>query len=235
MRHPADHWLAILRHPHDDAPRMAYAERLDLSDDPLGGFIRLQCSLESVELAPALKAGMETTSRELIARHGPAWSGPLAEWAEWATFRRGFVDEIALSASRFVRHAAEIYASAPVRVIHLTGARDKAADLAATPEMAHVGFLDLSDNCLRDAGVRALARSPYLTSLEGLNLTSTHLADDGVRALCEAHLPSLRELYLCDNHIGAEGLRRLERSPLGSRLETLTVGGNPAVRSASRR
>jgi hypothetical protein len=67
---------------------------------------------------------------------------------------------------------------------------------------------------LGDAGVEALAASPYLASLTTLDLSSIEIGDAGVQALAASpHLANLTELRLYNNRIGEAGARALAASP----------------------
>jgi hypothetical protein len=62
-----------------------------------------------------------------------------------------------------------------------------------------------------------------LAQVHGLNLGSIFLTDDGLDALSDADLGCLRELYLNDNPISDDGIRRLVMSPIVERLDVLDV------------
>lgn len=227
MMHPAAYLAAVLAAPQDDEPRLRYAAWLDERDDALGEFIRLQCQLERLPLHHPLRLELETRERELEADHGERWLAAVDPQVDWCVFRRGFPEEIAVSAAVFLRQGEAIFARAPIQQVHFHGARDRVGDLAASPLLARVTYLDLSNNHLRDQGVRLLAQSPYLTNVEGLNLSSTAVGDAGLRALAACpSLRNLRELFLCDNRITRSGLRALAGSPLMNRLETLSLRSN---------
>jgi uncharacterized protein (TIGR02996 family) len=218
---------AILEFPHDDEPRLAYAEWLDDRDNPRGELIRLQCHLERIALSDPLRLVLETRERELLGDHEDEWLGQLAPLVDWAVFRRGFADEIAVSAKVFIEHAETIFRLAPIRQVHLRGAERRMVELAGLAQLRRVTHLDLSDNFLRDPGVRTLASSPYLNHLEGLNLSSTGVGDGGACGLASARsLTGIRELYLCDNRIGRRGLRALAKAPFLSQLEVLSLRHN---------
>ena len=207
MIHRSPYWSDILRHSHDDDAHERLAAWLNDRDDPRGEFIHLQCQLRKLGPCDPLRFALEGRERELLADHRDEWLGEIAERVDWCVFRRGFPDEISTSASVFLRHA-DSFAATTIRQVHLTSARDKAGHLAAAPILRQLTYLDLSNNFLRDQGVRLLAESPNVGNLEGLNLSSSGMGDAGACALAGSrHLVGLRELYLCDNRIGQTGLR----------------------------
>ena len=227
MTYPDAMWSAILDHPHDDEPRLEFAHWLDERDLPRGEFIRLQCQLERLPLANPLRLTLEAREHELLADHEREWLGDLDPLVDWAVFHRGFPSEIATTTDLFLRHGDAMMNLAPIQMVHLSGARDRIAELVASAALRRVSFLDLSNNHLRDQGVRLLSDSPNVGNLEGLNLSSVGLGDAGARALAAStHLVGLRELYLCDNRITRNGVRALADSPLVQQLEILSLRFN---------
>jgi uncharacterized protein (TIGR02996 family) len=227
MRRSEAFFDAILDDPANDELRSLYAGWLEGEGDPLGDFIRTQCALaESPGNDPASLA-LEQRERDLLIAHEAEWAGELANHVHWWTFRRGFVNEIAASAGAFVASAPRLFRMAPIQVVHLDGVRDCIDSLAASPYLARIRFLDLSDNMLGNRSIRILAQSPWLRNLRGLNLSSTLLSDSGLAALVASpYLTNLEELYLCDNRIGRSGIRALAESPLRDQLKLLSLRFN---------
>lgn len=221
------HLEDILEHPHEDAPRLRYADWLDERCDPLGEFIRVQVRLASVPADHPGALELERRDAELQAEFGDGWAGSVARKTEWWTFRRGFVEEVALTADEFLASGDDLFRLAPIQEVHLGRVRDRLEALAASPLLRRVSHLDLSNNPVRDVGARLLAESPNLDRLRGLNLSSSGLGDSGLKALAAStHLSSLRELYLCDNRIGSAGARALAASPLALQLEAVHLRFN---------
>ena len=128
-----------------------------------------------------------------------------------------------------------------LRTLELSGNRltaDHLARLLSSPVAAEIENLDLSDNNLGAAAVRAIAAAS-LPHLRGLHLLRTRPEEDGIRALAEAaFLPELRNLALGGNNLtataalvlasapGAEGLRLLDlrENRLGDRGTRTLVG-----------
>lgn len=94
----------------------------------------------------------------------------------------------------------------------------RAAQLAAAP-LANLSSLDISDNRIGSAGVRALAASPHLARLAVLIAFRNGIGDAGLTALCRSPLAgSLNVALLQNNGIGDAGIRELAASPLLARL-----------------
>lgn len=227
MDHPASFWQAILEQPSDDAPRLRYADWLDDRCDPLGEFIRAQCRLARLPAKDSRTLELETRQRELLAEFEQGWVGAVGSLVNWWVFRRGFVEEIGLTATNFVKSGQRLFELAPIQEVHLYHVHTNLEPLISAPFLAKTEYLDLSSNPVRDQGAKLLACSAHLSRVRGLNLTSSGISDAGLEALARSpHLTGLRELYLCDNHISDAGVRVLTSSPLARRLTTLYLRFN---------
>lgn len=225
--HPSTFWHEILEDPLSDEPRLRYAAWLDDLGEPLGEFIQVQCRLAA---APDSEIAWEWERREqeLLAEHENEWAAEMRGLVEWWTFRRGFVEEIAIAAPRFLQYADRLFDHAPILVVHLSRGREHVEALAECHWLSRLRHLDLSNNFVRDQGVKLLAQAPFLSELHSLNLSSAAVGDHGLQALaCSPHLKNLRELYLCDNRISSAGVRALADAPLADRLDVLHLRFNP--------
>ena len=150
-----DAFLATIRAaPADDLPRLVYADWLDEHGDPARAeFVRVQCELAQLgEIAPR-RPGLEDREHALLAANEPAWRGfPAGAVAEWE-FRRGFVDQVAVSTDGLLHPpTGAALARHPVRRLAIgdaTYATDDAARMGrvvavAGPILAGVEQLDLS-------------------------------------------------------------------------------------------
>jgi uncharacterized protein (TIGR02996 family) len=218
---------AILDHPQADRPRSDYARWLDERCDPLGEFIRVQCRLASAGNDGPCLFELETREQELLHEFGERWAGPVASAVSLYVFRRGFVEEVAVTAAEFLAHADALFGLAPIQVIHFSDAGDQVAALAHSAHLGRAQFLDFSDNRLGDSGVRVLIRSRHLGEVRGLNLTAVGMGDAGAQALAGAlGFHGLRELYLDGNRIGNAGAQALAASPQLRSLTGLFLANN---------
>jgi uncharacterized protein (TIGR02996 family) len=104
---------AILAAPGDDAPRLVYADWLDENGDAdRAEFIRVQCRMARLPFYEPEYATLERRSAEILSVHQAGWRLRLP--AE-QVFRRGFVEELTLSAGLFANRAEQVFGQAPVR------------------------------------------------------------------------------------------------------------------------
>jgi uncharacterized protein (TIGR02996 family) len=93
--------------------------------------------------------------------------------------------------------------------------------------------LNLRDNLLGDAGVRALAESAALASLRRLNVGLNGSSDEGARALARSRHLRLTELTAYANAFTDDGVAALASSPVLTQVRRLRLGGNRAVGDAA--
>jgi uncharacterized protein (TIGR02996 family) len=106
--------------------------------------------------------------------------------------------------------------------------------LVASPHLAKLETLDLSENRITAVAVQALAASPHLANLKSLNLAADlytdrdrMLGDEGAAALAAApHLAGLRELNLSHSRIGSKGAEALAKSKHLRNLTRLDLSWN---------
>ena len=207
-------FAAVLANPWADEPRERFAEKVEATDPDRAKFVRAQLAVaEARRRAGVRKKAVE--SEALAAsfaglKNGVAWSGgvgPLLgfDGSNGAPFRyrRGFVEEATLSAPHFLKVASALFARAPILDLVLRDVKGHAAALFASPHLARIRSLDLSDNKLGDAEIAILARSPHLSRLRWLSLYFNSVSDTGVEALAaSATLPALRFVRFDSNPCG---------------------------------
>lgn len=214
---------AVLAAPLDDAPRIALGEALQASGDPRGAFILAQCRLATRGLLPDVRAGLKAETATALREHEIAWRGA-ASSLKTVVMRRGFVDELTVSADDLASPCAAIFATEPVtRLTIMSASPATLLPLAKDGAFTRVVRLTIRGN-LGDEGAKvlasALARRPF--PLHSLNLGSANIGAEGALALGAA-LDGCRSLTLTGNPIGDEGVAALAKSkPLAS-LETLFI------------
>ena len=249
MTHDEAFIQAIREAPHEDAPRLIYADWLEEHGQAdRAEFIRVQGRLARMPDAVE-QATWTARAEELLRRHWEEWVGLLREivgpWRDrygesWLgeayhpdalrRFVRGFVGELALDAERFLRHVRDVNRLMPLHTLSLWRAGHCAAALANTPELrglVKLAFADYYDAPLTARDATALASSPYLGGLSLLFLARNSLGDEGVEALARAPwLISLTYLDLSDNGLSDRGARALAASPYLVNLQTLHLERN---------
>src|SRR5262249_26359078 len=148
-------------------------------------FIQVQC-----QLARRPEAPLRAREQALLAAYRDAWTAPLKKLVLSCEFRRGFVEQVVLESSAFLRKAEQLFALAPVQGVRLTTGWSKA--LADSPWLATLRALDPQRQNLGDDGLRLLLGSPHLTRLTTLDLSYNRLTDAGAEAL--ARSPYLAQL-----------------------------------------
>ena len=199
-------------------------------------FIRVQCALAQLPRRDPRRPDLEATEARLWAAHGDDWLGLEPGAVDRWTFRRGFLDEVSLSAAAFLEYGPRLFAAGPVRTVHLFEIGPRVGELATAEALGGLTGLGLCGNSLGDDGVAVLVRSPYLGRLRELDLSFNGVTDRGVQELAAADtLPSLRLLGLSHNErISALGAEALARSPHLRRLEALDLAGNDLDAAAVR-
>ncbi|MGF1582544.1 MAG: TIGR02996 domain-containing protein [Gemmataceae bacterium] len=114
-----DLFQAILDDPDNDTPRLVYADWLEENGNPeRAEFIRVQCELAGIAGDDPRRADLTIREDELLAQFGKTWLQELpVEAREGASFRRGFVDSLALSSQCFEEHAHRFFQTIPLQGI----------------------------------------------------------------------------------------------------------------------
>lgn len=231
---------AVAANPHDDLPKLVFADWLDEHGDP-----------ERAEFIRTQLAGDEERADELLRGHGDRWAAPFP--ARRGTFRRGFLVGLSLDGDEFLQHAPAIDRLRTVERVELRAQARHAAELAACPQLRLVRQLELCDPALGEDGLRHLAASQHLGPLERLNLVhcgltavavpllggmasdrlwmldlgGNHLGDTGAALLCACpKLTGVADLNLRSTEIGPPTADALAASPWLRSLRWLDLGTN---------
>ncbi len=228
MQTEAEAFLQRIRaYPDDDAQRLIFADWLDEEGDPRGRFIRVQLALAHLPEHDRAVSGLRVEERHLLATHREEWEAPLRGLVTGPVFRRGFMDEVKVEARQFLRYAHEIFATAPVRHVHLLDVGGSLPAVMQCPYLSRLSALTVYAQHAGEPLARAIARSPHLAGLKALHLGRNRLADDAAEQLATAPtLAGLEELDLSENEIGETGARALAASPHLSRLTYLELREN---------
>jgi uncharacterized protein (TIGR02996 family) len=217
----------ILENPDDDAPRLLYADWLDVRGNPRGEFIRVQCDLARMQNDDPRRARVVRREKALLRKHKKGWLEPLRGFAKWpVTFRRGFVEDIKCSLKQFLDWAEWLFRLTAVRHVWLNKGGSHVQALAELPCLAYLSALHLRENGLGDAAVGILAASLFVNNLTGLDLYGNGIGDAGAVALAASpHFVTLTTLDLSSNRaLGDLGVTALARSRSLSNLLRLSLG-----------
>jgi uncharacterized protein (TIGR02996 family) len=243
----------------DDAPRLIYADWLDERGDEASAaraeLIRVQVELARLPLLSVRAAELVERENELLEWGERLWLGEWANVLDGWTFRRGLVEAIRLDVSVFLDRADDLFAAFPtLTVAKLSRAVGDLPELAASPWLAHLRGLDLSDNDITGKDLARLSASRNICLLEALDLSDNpigpcgaelvgnpmfadelrelHVArcglgPDGMAQLLGAYAPPWRRLDLSGNDLTRREAAKLTESPVMRRLESLDVSFNP--------
>jgi uncharacterized protein (TIGR02996 family) len=199
----------IREHPDDDAPRLIYADWLEErnrgDDARRAEFIRVQCALEHLPRGDPRRRVLEDREQALLREHESAWAALVRHLVNRWRFRRGFVEEVTITAGQFLRRGAELFRCAPVRHVRLRETREL-------------------PNLLRRAG-RRKRFAALLAPLRGLDLALEDLSDETAQAfLGLPRVPHLEYLNIRNNLLGVAALRNLAKSEVLDSLKSLECG-----------
>jgi uncharacterized protein (TIGR02996 family) len=241
---------AIAAHPAEDTPRLAYADWLDdhagYSADPPAArlraeFIRVQCEIKTLEdrTSTELQGYADLYRRQdaILTHHRRELIGPLGDdlTDQEVVFDRGFVAELRLDATRYMRHASEIAAFLPLPEIRVWDGGAWLTHLLEPPgRLELVTVLDMQSP--RRLGPTTLGSlliqwfneaSPRLR-LHTLNLEDCLIGFEGLPALVQHNpFPTLTHLDLSGNDLPDASVVELVNSALWPRLKYLVLGANP--------
>jgi uncharacterized protein (TIGR02996 family) len=252
---------AIWAHPHDDTPRLVFADWLQEHEQPeRAEFIRIQCELARLEEDALRRAQLEQRETALWKKHAKTWKAGLPKLLQAAPFRRGFPfpRRRAVTGAQFLKLTAAELAPAPLWDFRINSAEKTLDRVLASDPMSRLGTLEipvnqiknpavlatakfqniadlqLGANWIGEAGVTALAANHALRHLRNLDLTSSDLTDAAIGTLVAAPwFPSLWALALGNNSFGEPGLRTLLAARI-SALRDLSVRGSGVGPSTKR-
>ncbi|MBX3159794.1 MAG: hypothetical protein KF773_27740 [Deltaproteobacteria bacterium] len=164
----------------------------------------------------------------LVERNGRAWAGGVAELVDEYRFRRGLVAQVRMSGAQFLAHAAKLFELAPIQHATLEDPLDIGA-LADSPYLAKLGSLAIERrwDAFGDHQAARLAGSRHAAGLRWLSLYANAIGEAGVEALAASpYLEKVLYLSLDENPanptptIDEEGGQRIvHRPPLAAELE----------------
>lgn len=224
----------IIANPHDDIPRLVYADWLEERGDPRGEFIRLQIELADASLDPDQRRELQIREADLLDEYQTEWTGPIADLVTRNAFARGFVEFIVVEVNEFVERAEELFRLAPIRSVLLNCHRiagyinqPEPTGLLECEYLERLSGLALTGVMNDDSIVRRLFLRRQFPYLERLILSGTGVSDETVQLIADtSSLTNLKVLDLSDNRLRNASAIALAQSQYITRLETLMLSGN---------
>ena len=233
MNHDLAFVEEIRADPHDEMPRLIYADYLEDTGDPRGELIRVQCELAKLPPGDPARVGLNARERELLDSHAEKWLQLLrelgAEGISARCFQRGLIERIRMRAATFLANGEELCRFAPaVYCVELRNPQDVLDELVAASMPAQISEIDFSANRLDAAAIRAFHDAPWTEQVEALNVQFNQLSDDGLTELLACNWPKLQRLNLGANRIGPAGFQALSDSLAMAHVSELSLNVNSA-------
>jgi uncharacterized protein (TIGR02996 family) len=223
---------AIWEHPHDDTPRLVYADWLQENGQPeRAEFIRVQCELARLDEwdESPRKAELEKREQSLWTKHAKAWKTGLPKLLQAAPFHRGFVSprRRAVTGSQFLKLTLGELASAPLWDFNIGQVRKTIVRVVASEAMVRVGVLEIQAQQFLNQGAAVLSVANF-HNVADLRLTANWIGESGVAALvANPSVRQLRKLELYSSDLTDAAIATLASAPWFPGLHSLEVGNNP--------
>ena len=234
---------AIWESPHDDLPRLVYADFLDESGDPAKAaraeFIRVQCELAKLSGREDERwVPLKSAEMRLLKRYGDGFRRGVGGKVKRAPFRRGFIAPgRQLVTLHYLLDCPEgVLQQAPLWELLVNhNAPAQVLPLFASPRLRRVGYLGIW--AMNDVMATALAASPHALNLAGIDFRRGTVTAVGMQALAHSsNLPHLHELTVSlarPDWLDLRFARELVDSPLGDRLRVLDIADCSTVAPAA--
>lgn len=230
----------VLAEPGSIAARKALAAAWRTQGDPRAELIDKQLALRELEHAKDFSSprsrALDAEVTQIIAQHGRAYAGRVADLALAYQFRRGLVAHVTVSGEAFPRVAAELFTLAPIQHLNLVAPLGDLARVFATPQFARLVTLECvrHEGAFGDAGANALARARHASGLRWIDLMRDAIGEPGAEALAASpYLEHARFINFEHNPADPtpfaaeyEGVWSTGRPPLAQQLER-TYGQRP--------
>ena len=141
---------AIVADPHNDTPRLIYADWLDAQGQSTRAeFIRLQCESARLRKGSPRRQALELRADELLFEHESEWLGEKTEQIVRWKFRRGFLHSATMTADAFLKHGESVFQTEPLWRLGFTDDEgeplqpDALREVVSNPAFRHVRSLDI--------------------------------------------------------------------------------------------
>lgn len=233
---------AIAASPDDDLPRLVYADWLDENGRHLRAeFIRLQIEIARKETLPRAAVNVFShlwkRQQEILDDHRDELLGPLTGVVGWheAEFRRGFLNDITLSAELFGTHGEAVARLVPLpERVEVTYAADWFALFQLNADwlnaVTHLRMSSRDDDIpdLTDPeDIPMMREACGWLRLRSLDLENCQYGADLPDLFAAPCFPALADLDLSFNDLTDAGVTALLNTGVPQRLKRLVLGGNP--------
>lgn len=242
----------VLRDPHADGPRLAWADAIEAEDPARAELVRVQCQ----RATQPDDAELLLRERVLLTKHKKRWLKPHQRYLSGGRLARGFLTAAYVKMKPVLADPEGLFGTTPLSSLYTrTFSNQLAKTSASMTFLEGLSALELSECKLQDAGLQALLGSGRLrrvrrlrldsnalkkqsvsallawdgiTDLESLNLSSNKLVDADLQPLLGAtQLSALRHLGLAGGLLaGLDGMVSLVNSLALPQLESLDLSRN---------
>ena len=197
---PTEAWQQLLAAPGDQALKAQYVQALAAIGDERADLFSLAADIAKFRVSyPKRADALRPRYERLFADWRVGFESAAKAWQAEVTFVIGWPSELTLTAQDFVRHAAAIVTTMPLRHLNLRAVSDT-PEVFSGPAMDQIASLDASNQSWSDEAVHALAVAPRLRSLRWLDLRRSRLTDQRVEILAgSSSLRMLDQIDLRDN------------------------------------
>jgi uncharacterized protein (TIGR02996 family) len=226
---------AVWAEPHDDTPRLAYADWCaENGDEARAEFIRVQCELARLDEWGESPRKDELLQREQVLwkKHGKVWRAGLPSPLKVGLFRRGFPNpsQQTVKGTQFLKYPGSKLDAAPLWSFNLRGITSALlSEIARSPVLGRTEQIMFWRPLARitPESVEELVGSPNAGNLTTLWLMRLEVEDTGVLAFVRsAGLPHLTALYVGGNRLTNRAVQELGEWPGAERLQDLMLDDN---------
>jgi uncharacterized protein (TIGR02996 family) len=176
----------VIEAPDDNGPRLACADWLEQhGEGTRADFIRVQCFLDQMSSEDSERPGLVREEQQMLQEHGWEWAEDFGtQISEW-TYRRGFVERVAMNLETSAETILSVLRKGPVRHLRDLGQfSDLSGVVDALPHFGRLTGLEFWGlYALDNALLARLLQSPHLTNLRVLILhhdRNGNMADEKV-------------------------------------------------------
>lgn len=220
---------AVWANPHDDLPRLVYADWLDETGDPAKAaraeFIRVQCELARVGWWDDRTVPLCETEQRLLTDWRREWIPRQKLKHAGIGFHRGFFCPSYDGDLRTFRSEIPLArAVAPFYDLSLRGP-DGFEAFVTLPVAMGLRTLELSDQFV--GWGKRLVGTPVVRNLSRLRVADPHIPSDDFDRFCRAaHLAHLSEVVLSNFETTAEVIAKILTAPFAPQLRVLALGAD---------